>query len=65
MNSKCSAIINYLGGSFLFEALYNITDEQQQKIIDLFIADYGESALDGIIIHVEDGFSTETTPSFK
>ena len=64
MNPQCYAIISCLEGSWMYDALHDITPDQQRKLVLEFIDQYGQEALDQAVTHIASDYSMDTIPDF-
>lgn len=64
MTKQCYAIISCLEGSWMYDALHDITAKQQELLVLQFIDQYGQEALDQAVLHITSDYSMDTIPDF-
>ena len=63
-NHACYCILQCLAGSWLVDSLHKISEEEQQRVVNEFTAQYGQEALDECIVYVDSEFSIGFIPEF-
>jgi hypothetical protein len=48
----------------MYDALHDITPNQQRKLVLEFIDQYGQEALDQAVTHIASDYSMDTIPDF-
>ena len=54
MDDQFYAVTFYMGGSWVYDALHDISDEQKKHLIMGFIDQCGKQALNDLILHQAD-----------